>query len=565
MFRLVNTSAGHLSLLLVISAALSLPNLGGPSLWDVDEGRNSACSQDMLASGDFVMPRFNGELRADKPALLYWLQAEAYRLFGVSEFAARLPSALAAMAAVMLTYALGRRLFDPATGLLAGIILASAPLFCAAGHFANPDALLNACTVLTFLCFWQAYSRGNTRWLIPAGLATGLGVLAKGPVAIVLPFGASALFLLWSRRLAFLWDWRLLWASLACILVFGPWYTWVGVETKAEFLRDFLLTHNVDRFLHPMQNHSGAPGSGPPALTLAAQVAYYPAVLILGLAPWSAFLTLAGWHGSGRRARADAAAMETNTLPPAYRFLWCWIAAYLIFFSLAGTKLPNYVLPIYAPAAVLLGRFLERWRSGAIEPSRGLLGGSLAVFALFGFGLTVALLLIGGVRPLGLLKAPSLPGLAIWAVAGVLLMAGAGVAWWLVRRQNRGPALVALSAAAIVCVGLVAAGGTMAVDQAKAPRALVRAILQEQSEPDIRLACYNYFQPSLVFYSRREVPVLLSDAQALELLRYPVEVFLILPEPDWQRLQQQVRTPCRLVAEHHDLYRHCDVVVITNR
>jgi 4-amino-4-deoxy-L-arabinose transferase-like glycosyltransferase len=519
----------------------------------------------MLESGDFVLPRFNGELRGDKPALLYWLQAEAYSVFGVGEFAARLPSALAAMVTVLLTYALGRRLFDAATGLIAGIVLASAPLFCAAGHFANPDALLNACTVLTFLFFWLAYSRANSRWLIAAGIATGLGVLAKGPVAIVLPFTACSVFLLWSRRLGFLWDRRLLWASLACVLVFGPWYTWVGVETKAEFLRDFLLTHNVDRFLQPMQNHSGAPGYGPRLLTLAAQAAYYPAVLLVGLAPWSAFLTLAVWHACRRRARADAATTPTNDLRPAYRFLWCWIAVYLVFFSLSGTKLPNYVLPMYAPVALLLARFLERWRRGAIEPSRWLLHGTLLVFAFFGLVLTTGLLLVGGVLPVSGIRVPPLPGVAFWAATGVLLVAGAGAAWWLARRQRRGPALASLSAAAIACVALLAAWGTTAVDQSKAPRSLVQAILQQQTERDIRVVCYNYFQPSLVFYSGREIPVLLSDTQALELLRYPVEVFLILPASDWQRLQGQVRTPTRLVAEHRDLYRRCDVVVVTNR
>src|SRR5437764_7805323 len=103
MFRFFQGRAGHHTLLAVVCAALYLPNLGGPSLWDIDEGNNSECSRNMLESGDWVVPRFNGLLRPDKPAGFYWLQMASYYAFGVNERAARLPSALAALATVLLT------------------------------------------------------------------------------------------------------------------------------------------------------------------------------------------------------------------------------------------------------------------------------------------------------------------------------------------------------------------------------------------------------------------------------------------------------------------------------
>src|SRR5262249_39155930 len=143
MFRHFDHRLGHYLLLLGVALLLFFPNLGAPSLWDVDEGNNSEAAREMGESGNWVVPTFNYKLRVDKPALLYWLQIGAYALFGVNEFAARFPSALAALATVLLTYELGRRLFDAATGLLAGVVLASTVLFCAVAHFANPDALLN--------------------------------------------------------------------------------------------------------------------------------------------------------------------------------------------------------------------------------------------------------------------------------------------------------------------------------------------------------------------------------------------------------------------------------------
>src|SRR5438876_8026436 len=102
MFRPFETRFGHFALLLAAASALFLPNLGSPSLWDIDEGNNAEAAREMLVSGDWIVPTFNYQLRVDKPALLYWCQIAAYRLFGVNEFAARLPSALAALAAILL-------------------------------------------------------------------------------------------------------------------------------------------------------------------------------------------------------------------------------------------------------------------------------------------------------------------------------------------------------------------------------------------------------------------------------------------------------------------------------
>src|SRR6266404_3220939 len=157
MFQTLNTRYGHYALLLVVAATLTFPNLGACSLWDIDEGNNAEAAREMLDCGNWVVPTFNYQLRVDKPALLYWLQIGAFRLFGINEFAARLPSALAALAAVLLTYELGRQMFGAATGLLAGLVSASTGLFCAAAHFANPDALLNAFTTLTLLFCWRSF------------------------------------------------------------------------------------------------------------------------------------------------------------------------------------------------------------------------------------------------------------------------------------------------------------------------------------------------------------------------------------------------------------------------
>ena len=153
MFRHFDHRGVHYLLLGLVWAAVSLPGLGAPGLWDIDEGNNAEAAKEMRESGVPIVPTFNYQLRVDKPALLYWLQLAAYTVCGVNEFAARMPSALAALAAVLVTYEFGRHMFGSVAGFLAGLMLASATLFCAAARFANPDALLDALIALELLVF----------------------------------------------------------------------------------------------------------------------------------------------------------------------------------------------------------------------------------------------------------------------------------------------------------------------------------------------------------------------------------------------------------------------------
>jgi 4-amino-4-deoxy-L-arabinose transferase-like glycosyltransferase len=545
MFRICNNRPGHYGLLLTLMAGLCLPNLGVPSLWDIDEGNNAEAAREMLESDNWVVPTFNYELRVDKPALLYWLQIGAYQVFGVNEFAARLPSAVAALATILLVYELGRRLFSATTGLLAGVILASSIAFCASAHFANPDALLNGFAVLTFLIFWSSFVRGGRGWFVLTGLSTGLGVLAKGPVGLVLPLGVIVLFLMVSRKLHLLLDRRVVLGVLIFALVALPWYAWVAVDTKGAFLRGFIEKHNLNRFLSPMENHRGP-------------VYYYLAVLILGFAPWSAFLGLAGWFAWGKRAQQDSA------LVTGYRFLGCWIAIYLVFFSLAATKLPNYILPIYAPLALLTARFLERWCRRLIQPPGWALNVSLACVGLMGVGTTFAVLAAAGWIDLPKLRERLLPGLAPWAFLGPLLLVGATAAWWCQRRQQPVGSAVSVAATALFFTGALAAAGILALDRHKAPRPLVQISGARQTETEVRVGCYQYFQPSLVFYCRREVHQLFSDDKALEFLRCPLPAYLFVPAEVWANLEKRAAFPTYLLGRHYDLYRHCEVVVVGN-
>ncbi len=540
--------ARHCGLLIVVWALLCLINLGRPSLWDIDEGNNAEAAREMLVSGNYVVPNFNYTLRVDKPALLYWCQVLGYRVFGINEFAARLPSALAALLTILLTYELGRRLFDPNTGLIAGLILGSSLLFCGAAHFANPDALLTACATLTFFFFWRDYEKQRLRWLVLGGLSTGLGMLAKGPVGLFLPICVVTLFLFWmkqSRRWLHPW---LAGGVLLFIVVAVPWYVAVGAETRGEFVRGFFLKHNIQRFQAPMENHGGS-------------ILYYALVLAVGFAPWSVFTLLTFWHVWAGRRNAEG----RTPVDPRYRFLACWMGLYLVFFSLSGTKLPNYVLPVYPAAALLVAHFLERWRQGVVTPPTWAVRLTLVSLALVGVGFVGGLSVLGGAVPFLTDQKWMLPGIERWALLGLIPLGGSLLAGWAIRRGSVTRSLFAVAGSSIAFTALLAALACDSIDRYKAPRPLMAQLRKDQPPGEIYVTCYQYFQPSMVFYCRREVSVCGSAQQVLDMLRYPLPVYVFLPASVWEQLRQQHPGTVRELARHHDLYRRCEIVLVTNQ
>jgi 4-amino-4-deoxy-L-arabinose transferase-like glycosyltransferase len=543
--------AGHYLLLALVWAGLCLPNLGGPSLWDIDEGNNAQAAREMYESGNWVVPTFNyTKLRVDKPALLYWLQASAYHVFGVNEFSARLPSALASLLAVLVTYELGRRMLERTAALLAGLVLAGSIAFCAAAHFANPDALLNLCVVLTLACFWGYYRGRRGWWLAAAGAASGLGMLAKGPVALVLPLAITTLFLLWRRELRRLGDVGVLGASLAFVLVAAPWYVWVGLETKGEWLVGFLWKHNVERSLGAMENHGGP-------------VYYYLLVLVAGLMPWSVFLGPTTWYAwKGLRCEKTEAASSPDARA-ARQFLLCWVAVWLVFFTAVRTKLPNYVLPVYPALALLTASFLDDWRRGVVVLPRWVMPTSLTCLALAGAGVSFALLIAGDALPVARLHGRRLPGVEVTAWLGMAFLAGAAAAGWCLRRRRPGGLIGCVAASGVVFAGAVALWGAGVVDRFKAPRPLAAAMPEDHLRREVRVAAFDYFQPSIVFYCRREVFCPQDEFFTLAYLQTPLPVYLFVSEEKWEQLRA-FAPGYRFVARHRDLYNGRDVLLVTN-
>lgn len=549
MFRFMQYRAGQLLLIVLLWAVTSLPNLGGSTLWDIDEGLNAEAAREMLASGNWIVPTFNYELRSAKPVLLYWLQAAAYQTFGVHETAARLPSALAVLLTALAVWGLGRRLFDAGTALLAAVILVTCAGVQGAAHFANPDALLLAFTTLALAFFWLSYD-GAAAWLVASAAACGLAVLAKGPVGLALPGAVVLLFLLWQRqprRLFGLYFWE---GVLVFLLVAAPWYVWVSVETKGQWLREFWFAHHLNRVATPMENHSGSP-------------LYYLVVLCVGLVPWAIFAGPTGWYAWRESRRAGTAGFDREAA--AARFLVCWFAVFFVFFSVVRTKLPNYILPLYPAAALLLARLVERWRRGEVELPGWVMRLAMTTLGLIGLGTAAGVLVAGGAVAVPALRGRVYPGLLPWAWIGGLLFVTAVVGYWLVVRERRGAAIGLLATAAAVFVTAVTAGALPEMNPHKPSVALAQALPDDQLEHDIRIGACDYFQPSLVFYCQREVKKLYGGGAGVAFLHSPLPAYLIVRGDTWEEIRGKVPPGARVLTRQRDLYINQDVVLVANQ
>ena len=585
----------HYLLLTVAALVLFFWNLGSATLWDIDEGRNSVCAREMLLAGDWVVPTFNCVLRPDKPALLYWLQIVGYRLLGINEWGARLPSALAALATLVVVYELARRMFSKSTALLAGIVLATTPMFVAASRFANPDALLSAFSTLTLYLFWRCQERPSVRlfwWL--TGAASGLAVLAKGPVGLVLPGAVAFLFLAWEGRLGLLFDRRIGWTIAAFVFVAIPWYLMVGIATHWEWPKQFFWGHNVDRFRGSMEGHAGS-------------LLYYPMVLIAGTMPWSilvlATIVMSYWSclrlpteltgaASGwfavltyprrlvdrfwwRRLRPGTPGDATwrRLSDPAgrggtaaYRFLAVWALTYLAFFSLAATKLPNYVLPMTMPIAILTARLVDRWRRGLLEVPGWYRAACLAALALVGVGFGVGFAIAGGLfASAGPLPGRTFPALAPFAWIGLVPIVAAFVLMRLTSRGRRDAATIGFALQAMLLLAPLAAWMSAALNEYKAPASLTAESGLRHRDVDLRVGIYATERiPSLNFYTGRDVTAILSATELVKFLQQPILTYVVLSEDDLAEFRRSHTDVGRETARHFDMYGRQAMVVLSN-
>jgi len=474
-----------LKLLFVATMALAgllfFRNIGGYDLWPADEPRFAQVAREMVESGNYLSPHINGQPYKEKPPLLFWAIALASRPFGdVTEFPARMPSALAALGTVLLTYLLASRLYGREMGLWSALILSTSALFWWEARSVRTDMLLTFFMTLALYAFWRRHDRGGAGWLLLFYAAMGAGLLTKGPPALIFPLLLIAAFY-WKQRDE---RRRLHWVAgtVVAMAVVLAWFIPARLALPAqpesagvqgEFLRMTLgRLMGESKFQWPWYYLYNLPG---------------------GLLPWALFLPWALPYVWRRRYEDEG-----------MRLLLSWIVPAFVFFSISFGKRGVYLLPLFPALAILLAYAI---RELVADDGRALWRKRTA----YAWG---ALLLLLGTAPLGVALAQYPEMITQGTVIFAFCAAGFGVAVLAAARNSADtralPQAVALPAALLAL--LVATAVFPALNPLKGASGICRP-LKELSESgiDYRLYTVGFSREEYIYYAKHFHTPVLND------------------------------------------------------
>lgn len=326
-------------ILVMLGGFLFFFRLDMPALTDPDETFYAQTAKEMLERGEWVTPYLYGKPQFEKPILFYWLVHASYKVFGVNEFAARLPSAVFGLVGVIVMYLLGSMLFGRRAGAFAAVILASNVEYVILSRACVTDMVLTVFMLLGVYRFFCGYVTGKRFYYVLSGLAFGFAVLTKGPVFAVLAIGVLIGFLVFAKDLKSVRKMPIAWAILAYLAVTVPWYLAVYKLHGTTFVNEFFGFHNLTRFV--TSEHK-----------IGSQVYYNIPIIMGGFFPWSAFLPFGLWHMFRKaRSRVPANALEKK----GSIFVLIWFFVIFFFFTASSTKLPTYVFPSFIALALMTG------------------------------------------------------------------------------------------------------------------------------------------------------------------------------------------------------------------
>jgi 4-amino-4-deoxy-L-arabinose transferase-like glycosyltransferase len=351
-----------------------LGTLGARPLFNPDEGRYAEIPREMLSGGDWVIPHLNGLAYIEKPPLQYWATACSYRLFGPNQFAARLYTALAALATLLTVGIAARRLWGPQGSWRAMAVLSGMLMFVVLGQLLTLDMSLSFFLTLSLAAFLiaQTEAEPSPKWMLLAWAAAGCGVLTKGVVAAAIPAAVLILYSAYTRDFA---PWRrlkLAWGLPLFLVITVPWH-WLAAKRLPDFLEFFFVHEHLARYLTPVADREEAWW-------------FFGGVFLLGSIPW----TVSALRVLGSGWRKSAATTKERFQPMV--FLWIWVIFIGVFFSLSDSKLMPYILPVMPAVALLIAALPTRimQRDFLITAILTLVAGAALGFASLNWGRVIA-------------------------------------------------------------------------------------------------------------------------------------------------------------------------------
>jgi 4-amino-4-deoxy-L-arabinose transferase-like glycosyltransferase len=498
--------------LLLLSSLTFFLGLGRQAITDSDEGFYAEAAREMVEGGDWLTPHFNYSERWQKPALYYWLTAATYLVLGPTALAARLWSSLSGIGLVLLTFVIARRIVpgpkgpdgvalrDDTAWLAAAIVATCFGCF-AMARLALPDLPL---AFLITLAIWAAL---DDRPLV-AGAVAGLGFLMKGPLALVIP--AIVLIPIWwhEHRLRQIRPRDIAAAAAAFALIGLPWYGAMTFEHGGAYLESFFVGDNLERFATDRFN---APRS----------LWFYVPIVVGGLLPWSMYATILPWQSV-----RDVVWRRRPLMKEEWRLL-AWAFIPLLFFTISIGKQPRYILPVLPPLGILLAHSIVR-RVHEVDgaPQKALTAATWATAVLY----AIVAILLTRASPLFIMAHPQL------TYAGIALISGSGlVLTWLAATQRWRLLPTTMASCATVLwlslqFGALAGSGTEPVEQ-------VADLIRTHRQSGEPVGAYQVLERNLVFYTRVKQVDLTDEGRALDFLKSPERVLLVVRDTDLSRLE----------------------------
>jgi 4-amino-4-deoxy-L-arabinose transferase-like glycosyltransferase len=521
----------------LVIAVTYLGALGHFAFAEPDEPRYAEIPREMIELGDWITPHLNYVKYFEKPPLVYWLTALSFKAFGIHEWSARIWPALFGLLGVVMAYALGRSMFDFWTACASAAILAAAPLYFGLSQVVVLDGPVSALMTVGLGCVWLAYTGKRRRlFTILAYAATALAVLTKGPMVLLLTGATVFLFLGLQRDFGAL---RWLYSRPGVLLFAAitlPWFVLVSVRNP-EFVNFFFVKQHLGRFLWPDEHKQ--------------PFWFFVPILVGGLLPWSAFVLLAP-HSTARFLRRAA----RRHLLPSELYCVIWGTVVFGFFSLSGSKLATYILPMFCPVALLLARFFRTVIDRNDTPI--LVRGCIFMLVL------ASAVFLGALIASRIVDDPQVGAIAptMVAVATVLALTAAS-ALFAVRRSNPQTVFAILLVGVLVMQG-VAITGRGVVRQYRPLGLAIRRI----AGPGDLVVDYGQYLLGINFYARRRMVLVggpgelkLGSLQGdqhdffwdnaeplVQVWKTRRRVFLVINGAELDTLKPQLQPPPRYIA-----------------
>jgi 4-amino-4-deoxy-L-arabinose transferase-like glycosyltransferase len=341
--------------LVIAVAVIWFSNLEYRILIKPDEGRYAEIPREMVASGDWTTPRLNDIKYFEKPPLQYWATAVAYEAFGEHQWTSRLWAGLTGFAGIFLVWFAGLRLFGREAATYSAMLLGSSLLYVLIGHINTLDMGVTFFITLVIFAFLVAQNenavKARRNWMLLAWTGMALAVLSKGLMGIILPGAAIFIYCMVQRDFSVLK--RMCWLPGLAVFfaITTPWFYFV-MKANPEFFDKFFIYEHWTRFT--TKQH----GRYQPWY-------YFVPILLSGMLPWTVLMfdtLLRTWRNNEQIAHPSTSSGRTGSLFNPARFLMIWAVFIYLFFSVSGSKLPSYLLPMFPALALLMGQRIAEMR-----------------------------------------------------------------------------------------------------------------------------------------------------------------------------------------------------------